>query len=396
MLVKRSNTQLLLIVLATLSLVFPSSSFSNQKDQWQDQQAQQQQLDELRQNILKVKKWIEGAQNEQSNLVKELRSAELQINQTVRKINELENDIHHIQSQLGVLKKKEAKLLETLQQQQIFLAQQVRAAYAMGREQGVKLLLNAEDLLTLQRLMNYYSYLNSARGEQIAKSRQIIAGLQQTRTEILSKNQILISSRSKLANNKDALETSFSQRKLALVNLNKNLSGKQSQLQQMKLDHQQLERLVKEVTQSINSLELSNDEVPFDKLQGKLIWPTNGSIARRFGSGSNNQFRSPGVFFKAKINEPVSAVHHGRVVFANWLRGFGLLLIIDHGDDYMSLYGFNQALLKDTGDWVTTGEIIASTGNSGGQTESGLYFEIRHKGKPSNPVRWLQKKHTKK
>ena len=261
----------------------------------------------------------------------------------------------------------------------------------MGREPTIKLMLNAEDPVTLQRLITYYGYLNTARQGEIKHYRHSIENLEQTRRDILVKNQNLILSRNRLAKAREDLQAQRQQRADALAKLNKSLNYKQNKLVRMERDQQQLEQLIKEVERTIATLELEAGPEPFKQQRGKLPWPARGIRQSDIRATVNNLPRSPGIFLQTEINEPVRAVHHGRVVFADWLRGFGLLMILDHGDNYMSLYGFNEALLKNTGDWVKSGETIASTGNSGGQTQSGLYFEIRHRGKPDNPLKWLQK-----
>ncbi|OZG71781.1 metallopeptidase [Hahella sp. CCB-MM4] len=360
-------------------------------EQWEDHELQQQKLDALKQNISKLRTWIDGARGEQSQLEKDLRATEEKIQAKVREINAIESDIHDTEAQIRELESEEKEHLASLNQQQALLGKQIRAAYAMGQEQGIKLLLNAEDPLKLQRLMNYYGYLNRARGDQIEEYRDTIDQLKQTRAGILERNQELISFRNNLARARENLEGQRKERAVTLAKLTKSLNYKKNELVRMEKDQQQLETLVQEVEKTISNLELTQDSVPFAKLRAKLPWPTSGKMQRNFGrSAGGKNFRMPGVFFSVPVNTPVKAVHHGRVVFSDWLRGFGLLMIIDHGDGYMSLYGFNQALLKDTGDWVNSGELIASAGNSGGQQESGLYFEIRHKGKPDNPAKWLK------
>jgi len=160
----------------------------------------------------------------------------------------------------------------------------------------------------------------------------------------------------------------------------------------MAKDRSQLERLLDAVEQSIANLEIPSDYRPFHKLKGKLHWPTKGKISKRFGSSrSGSNLRWQGVTLTAKEGSEVNAIHHGRVVFADWFRGSGLLIIIDHGDGYMSLYGHNQSLLIEPGDWVTVGEQIATVGNSGGKKHAGLYFEIRHKGQPTDPRHWCKR-----
>lgn len=137
-------------------------------------------------------------------------------------------------------------------------------------------------------------------------------------------------------------------------------------------------------------VEVSNR--PFKELKGKLPWPTQGKIIKQFGSArATNKVRWQGLMIASDEGAPVHAVHHGRVVFADYLRGHGLLLIIDHGDSFLSLYAHNQMLYKEIGDWVSAGEEIATVGQSGGQDQAGLYFELRHQGKPTNPNSWLKK-----
>ena len=389
--VKKATFFVLLYIGYTLSPL----SFGQQQDQWEDHEKRQEQLKELNRSISEVKNWIKSAQKKQSTLVNELRIAEKNISDNLRQIEVTERNIIAIEKDLTDLSQTESEQTRIMREQQQLIAQQVRATYAMGREQGIKLLLNADDPLTLQRVIKYYGYFNDARANQVAETRQAIISLEQTRQMILEKNQKLIDSRNRLSKNQQKLEKGRQLRASALAALNQNLTDKHTELTEMEHNQQQLEELVKEVERTIATIGLANDTTPFAQLRGKLDWPTDGTLQRKFGPVGQRSVGFPGVFFKTPLSQPVSAVHHGHVVFADWLRGFGLLLILDHGDDYMSLYGFNQALLKDTGDWVDSGEVIASSGNSGGQSQSGLYFEIRHKGKPSNPVRWLQKQQTK-
>ncbi len=377
-----------IVLLASLSVCIYTWAA---EEQWEDHELQQKKLVELKQNISKLRTWIDGAQGEQSQLEKDLRATEEKIQAKVREINDIEQDINATEEQIGKLEGEEKEHLASLNQQKALLGKQIRAAYAMGQEQGIKLLLNAEDPQKLQRLMNYYGYLNKARGEQITAYRETIEKLKTTRASILERNQALVSSRNTLARARENLLGQRKEREVTLAKLTQSLNYRKNELVRMEKDQQQLETLVQEVEKTISNLELTQDSVPFIKLRAKLPWPTTGKLKKNFGrSAGGKSFRLPGVFFKTSVNAPVKAVHHGRVVFSDWLRGFGLLMIIDHGDGYMSLYGFNQALLKDTGDWVNSGELIASAGNSGGQPETGLYFEIRHKGKPDNPVKWLK------
>jgi len=155
-------------------------------------------------------------------------------------------------------------------------------------------------------------------------------------------------------------------------------------------DRQQLEDLLSSVEEAIADLDLPEATTPIKQLKGKLPWPTQGEIVRNFGSrDTSSGSRWKGVLIRAKEGNEVHAIHYGHVVFADWLRGFGLLLIIDHGNGYMSLYGHNQSIYKQTGDWVASNEVVSSVGNSGGRDNTGLYFEIRRNGKPQNPKSWI-------
>lgn len=381
----RKQTCFLLLAVVALCLTLPALSMSNVQEQ--SLQESEQQLDKIKRSISQIKRWIRGAEDKQSDLTRQLRQAEQEIGDSLRSIRRLESKILATQERLKTLASHQKKQKNALREQRHLMAEQMRAAHAMGREQGLKLLLNFEDPIKIKRLLNYYSYFNEARGQRIVESRQLLFGLQQTQNEVLSNKQTLLESKAELEKNHRFLAAGRDKRAAALAKLNKSLGGKEHQLVNLEQDQQRLEELIKALQKAV-AAEMQNDPVPFDTLRGKLSWPTQGQLVRG-KDYATGRLGSNGVFFKTESNEAVSAVHHGRVVFADWLKGFGLLLILDHGDGFMSLYGFNQTLLKDTGDWVASAEVIANAGNSGGQSESGLYFEIRHKGKPRNPLDWL-------
>jgi septal ring factor EnvC (AmiA/AmiB activator) len=160
---------------------------------------------------------------------------------------------------------------------------------------------------------------------------------------------------------------------------------------QLKANQSALEKVLRAVQESMADLPANLGNSPFASLQGKLKWPAQGRMVHHFGAyREQGALRWNGVLIAAPPGSPVRAVHHGRVVFADWMRGFGNLIIVDHGGGYMSLYGHNESLLKGPGDWVRGGETLATSGNSGGQSQAGLYFEIRHKGTPVNPARWCR------
>ena len=161
----------------------------------------------------------------------------------------------------------------------------------------------------------------------------------------------------------------------------------------MLANEKQLERVLNVITESMPEiLTEPGEHKAFASLKGKLYWPALGTVRALFGKPRKvAKIKWNGVIIKARRGNNVRAISHGRVAYADWLRGYGLLIIIDHGDGYMSLYGHNEDIRKETGDWVEEGEIIGSVGNTGGQAKTGLYFEIRHNGKPTNPKIWCRK-----
>jgi septal ring factor EnvC (AmiA/AmiB activator) len=309
----------------------------------------------------------------------------------VREIRKLDQAIAETRQQLSKLEEDERESLQQLRSQQNLLRHQIRTSYAMGREQGVKLVLNAESPQQIQRMMTYYGYLNRARRNEIQRFRETVDRLKTVREAILDKTDRLQRASSDLAKSRKTLDLERMEREKAVASISRQLQRSQQVLVQKESDQKQLEKVLREIEKAVANLKLEKDATPFGRLRGKLEWPVTGKLASAYGSPTPTGGQTTGMIVASSINQPVKVIHHGRVVFSDWLRGFGLLIIVDHGDGYMSLYGFNQALLKDTGDWVNQGDVLASSGNSGGQREGGLYFEIRHKGKPENPLKWLKK-----
>jgi septal ring factor EnvC (AmiA/AmiB activator) len=177
---------------------------------------------------------------------------------------------------------------------------------------------------------------------------------------------------------------------LIVEQLTKEINTDNKKLEDLEISQKELEQLIESVQETLANIDFSQPLEGIKHLKGKLKWPTKGKHIQKYGSRLTGGLRSNGVIIKADEGSAVKAIHYGRVVYADWLRGFGLMLIIDHGKGYMSLYGYNQALYKQVGDWVEVDETIAIVGQSGGRKESALYFELRSKGKPFNPKRWFR------
>jgi septal ring factor EnvC (AmiA/AmiB activator) len=270
------------------------------------------------------------------------------------------------------------------------LASEARTAYAMGRQQQVKLLLNQEQPSAVGRMLVYFGYFSRARLQRIEAISASLEQLRLVEESIARKTASLTDLRASQQRQSERLQEKKRARKQAVAGLSRELENQGGKLKRLKTNEQELQQLVSSLQELLVDIPVdASQQQPFKSLKGKLRWPTRGRLAKRFGSRRGSAgLKWRGVMIEAAEGGDVRAVAQGRVAFSDWMRGFGLLVIIDHGDGYMSLYGHNQALYKEVGEWVDTGEVVAQLGASGGQSASGLYFELRHKGQPINPVRW--------
>ena len=178
-------------------------------------------------------------------------------------------------------------------------------------------------------------------------------------------------------------------RKLALAEINNNIATRNTRVDRLRSEAEDLEVLIAELTRILTNIPIS-DSVPFGERKGQMAMPVTGPVVRKFGqSRADGRLRWEGILVGAPAGQEVRAVHYGRVVFSDWLPGMGLLVVLEHGDGYLSLYGHNQDLVTEVGEWVDPGAVIAHVGDSGGQATTGLYFEIRKNGSPIDPARWL-------
>ena len=271
------------------------------------------------------------------------------------------------------------------------LGQQLIAAYQVGQQRKLKVLLNQQQPDKIARALRYYDYFNRARNEQIAAFTAIVEELNLLESDIQSRQRSLELSKSRLDSEQQVLQVQQQSRAINLANINASISSNDQRLRQLAKDRSELERLLAAVEKSLANITNTSDYQPFKQLRGKLRWPVAGKLGNRFGSRrSSTSQRWQGVKIQAAEGSEVQAIHYGRIVFADWFRGSGLLIIVDHGDGYMSLYAHNQSILRETGEWINAGETIATVGNSGGQSRASLYFEIRHNGKPTNPTQWCK------
>ncbi|GMQ89590.1 MAG: peptidoglycan DD-metalloendopeptidase family protein [Gammaproteobacteria bacterium] len=346
-------------------------------------------LEALRARIHTLQKELESNQSRKSSAEQKLRDVEKKISKTSYELRRIGRALKTNRGQLAELQGRQNEQALVLQKQRRHIASEARAAYAMGRQQQVKLLLNQEQPSVVGRMLTYFGYFSRARMVQIDSIHHAMDTMRETEASIQSKTRVLSELHGRQQSASQQLREKKQARKQVLVQINRELENQSGELQRLEEDEKQLQKLLASLQELLADIPADISQQPFRSLKGKLLWPARGKLTARFGGRRGNSgLVWQGVMISAPEGTRVRAVSQGRVAFADWMRGFGLLLIIDHGDGYMSLYGHNQALYKEVGEWVDTGEVIATLGASGGQTRSGLYFELRYKGRPINPVRW--------
>lgn len=348
-------------------------------------------LESVRTQIRDVESNIETARNETGMLLKELQTKEIAASNVSDKLEKIEAQINDQVKRLAKLRVQKSASELSLKEERKHLAQQIRAAYKMGKNDYLKLLLNQQDPARTGRMLAYYDYYNQARTIRINKvsdSLRELAQLQQTiQSETIQLDQLRAVQLAEL----EEFTVYRASRKDIVARLHGYIEEQGKQLQTLQKNEQELASLVNKLREEESIVQIYEEMPAFNTLEGKLSWPVRGKIKSRFGAlRKGGKLRWQGVTIAAGSGTEIRAISTGKVIFADWFRNMGLLIILDHGDGYMSLYGHNQRLLKKVGDWVQTDENIAKVGDTGGQQQSGLYLEIRQNGKPLNPGLWCK------
>lgn len=430
-----------LILLALTCLLGPAFA---------DERAQtQQQLDATRQDIAELKKKLGQLQEEKSGVQKDLRGTETDIGKLEKQVEDLQKELKKTEGELERLDTEKKKLQSARHEQQRLIAIQARSAYQNnGREEYLKLLLNQQNPEKFARTLTYYDYLSQARLAQLRGFNETLRQLANVEKDIAQQQAQLLVQQGTLDAQRQELEKTRAERQEILARLNGTLKDNDQKLAARQQEQAELGRVLKTIEETLarqareaeearqrallaaqeaekkrqqeaalaardNARKDNSDDEPkkpvrtpgplvssdgavyggaFSAARGKLPWPVNGRLLARFGEtrGDDSRAKWDGVMISASAGSQVHAVHGGRVVFADWLRGAGLLVILDHGNGYLSLYGHNQTLLKEAGDIVKAGEAISTVGNSGGQTTPSLYFAIRQQGRPTDPTQWCR------
>ena len=316
-----------------------------------------------------------------------LKVIEIQIAKAARKLNKTQRFLDNNQQKLKILRKQQKDYLSSLSQQKIVLAKQIRSAYMTGNYDFAKMLLNQQDATNFERTITYYQYLNKARKLQIDSFNLLVKNLQKVNAKLINNQSELEQLKGKQLEQQQVLKANQTERAGTLIALQDAIESEEVKIAQLQINEKNLlEALTQAQQLDQQDITLSG----LSDLKGRLLMPTKGKLRRMFGRYRQGQIKWKGVVINGTPGDAVIAIHHAKVLYSDWLRGFGLVTVLDHGDGFMSLYGHNQALLKQTGESVQAGEAIALLGQSGGQNRPNLYFEIRHKGKPINPVNWLK------
>ncbi len=352
----------------------------------------EQELEEVRERISELKRSMDQSATSRDRLTGELQTAEVEISEKRIRLKELERERDYSINQKkkldGQIQQREAELESEASE----LALQVRAAYMKGSQERIKLLLNQRDPATLGRLITYYRYLNDYRAGNIETVSAFLRELAELRGKVAAEEARLANLAKQRYDELTKLNTAQEKRQQLLVSLRGRMADEGREIEQLAAQERDLTQLIAELSSILSDYPISS-ESPFSEHKGRLTWPVAGSLVHDFGQPRvTDRLKWNGVVLAAPRGREVRSIYHGRVVFSDWLAGLGLLVIVEHGEGYMTLYGYNETTLKNTGDWVAPGDVIATVGDSGGQTRTALYFEIRRGTRPLNPRKWVTKR----
>lgn len=349
----------------------------------------ERELEEVRERISSLKKSMDESAAARDRITGELQAAEIEIADKRIRLEELERERDYSARRKAELDARLADREAELDEESRELAAQVRAAYMSGSRERIKLLLNQRDPATLGRLMAYYGYLNEHRSANIDAVTTAIRELAGLRSEVAAEEARIADLARERYAELTRLNEAQERRRGLLDTLQGKIADESAEVERLVAQEKDLARLIAELTSILSDYPITSED-PFSQHKGRLTWPVAGRLIHDFGQPRvSDSVKWNGVVLVAPRGREVRSVYHGRVVFADWLAGLGLLVIVDHGEDYMTLYGYNETILKNTGDWVAPGDVIATVGDSGGQNQSALYFEVRRGTRPLNPRQWV-------
>lgn len=375
-----------IVCIGIMSLTHPAITMAAESP---EQNKTQVQLEAVAAAISDIESWLNSANEQHSEELERLREAEVAHSAAITASTAVAERVAALRVESASLLREQESLLNLKAEQEEILAVLLRAAYMSGDSLALKLLLNGEDLSEGSRMLSYARYLSEYQLDKIENYQLTLDQLTIVEANRESTLNELESRLQELQQEQSALKQLQAERSQAVNALARSITSRSSELEQLQLDRAELEKLLEEIARAMEGIRSFDDVPPFVDQKGELKPPLAGPLISRFGeSYGGGSLRRQGIIIGAEVGTVVNAVHAGQVVFANWLRGSGLLVVIDHGEGFMSLYGGNEALAVAAGDWVDAGAVIATSGN-GVSNQAGVYFEIRRSGQPQDPTDWL-------
>ena len=353
--------------------------------------SQKEKLAELQAELRARQQVLENSRASAQELESVLKASELEIAKVAKALSTTRQALKNVEQEQAKLEAEQEGLKTAIRKQQSLLSSQLKSAFMAGHYDYAKMLFYQDDARTFERVITYYQYVAKARQKEIESFRSNVARLEEVNAELSEKALSLAALKDEQEGQRAVLLTRQDDRKATLKKINKTIASENQRIASLQADEKALKDAIEAARitaeRAAREAEVSMDGLA--KLKGKLAAPVKGRIRNLFGSRRQGQVSWKGIVIDGAEGDPVNSIAPGKVLYADWLRGFGLVAIVDHGEGYMSVYGHNQALLKQAGDDVRQGERIALVGRSGGQEYPNLYFEIRHKGKALNPKPWL-------
>lgn len=365
---------------------------------------QRTELENLRKRISAVQREMDKTSESKSDVADDLRDSERAISDINRKLAALNGQLHSTDQRLGELQMQEHELRNRIEKQQILLGKLLRQQYLGGKQEHLKLLLNGQNPNQIALDLQYYSYIAKNRAEWLSALHKDLSELGAVSVSLREQRAEVALLQAEKSSQKNKLNDQHHVRQRMLSKISRKLSQQRSEIKRLQHNEDNLAKLVEEISGLLSQPESNalfhNEKLPdrrfdgnpFSQLKGKLTLPVRGAVTNRFNTPRpDSAILWKGLFLRTSSGQAVKAIAAGQVVYSDWLRGFGNLLIVDHGNNYMSLYGNNETLYKQVGDILHGGDTIAAVGNSGGNTDFGLYFELRYKSQPLDPMKWMAK-----
>lgn len=349
-------------------------------------------LEQVRKKIARAQERVADIKGELSRGQAKLRDAEKLAARVAAELRAVRRKERELVAGLARLDAEQKALDHQAEAQARALARDMRDAWQLGRSSPLKAWLSADDPQRAVRLTRYYEYVQRDRAQRLDAFRETRAKLEEARGRIAAEQEKLAEAREELADREEDVREASEDRRKAVQQLAGELKSQRNELDRLRADEAALRRVLETAREAFRDIPPQAVGSPLKDRRGKLRWPVAGRVVASWGSAlAEGKLKLNGIVIAASEGSEVRAVHHGRVVYADWLRGYGLLVIVDHGDGFLSIYGYNQSLLRNVGDWVKEGEAIATVGASGGRNSPGLYFELRAGGEPQDPSRWLRR-----